>query len=120
MSHANRLNRRDVVRPLVSSPLGDVLMWCNRLCMRWLDLRPVEGIIRAEGNGYIINSTLVRGLGSLALFIYDKNRHDPTDLWAPTHAAGTLVFGILPTYPNLKTPELEVTPRAKLLELFGS
>ena len=106
------------MRPLASSPLGDMLVWCHRLGMQWLDLRPTEGIVRAEGNGYTLNSSLVRALGPLALFLHYKHKHDLAHLWAPTYAADTLAFGIIPTHHDLDVPELEVTPREKLFELF--
>ena len=61
----------DIVRPFATSSVGDMIALAHRLGMRWKDIRPGDGIMRAEGNGQSITSTSVRGFGLLLQYTYD-------------------------------------------------
>ena len=53
----------DLVRHVASSTLGDIIAIVYRLGREWRELRPAEGIMRAEGNGKSIVPISVGGLG---------------------------------------------------------
>ena len=61
----------DIVRPFATSNVGDMIALAHRLGMRWKDIRPGDGILRAEGNGQSITSTSVRGFGLFLQYTYD-------------------------------------------------
>jgi hypothetical protein len=61
----------EIVRPLANTFVGDIAIIARRLGMRWKDFRPLEGVMRAKGNGKIITTTLVRSLGTVIQY----NRH---------------------------------------------
>lgn len=68
----------DIVRPLATITVCDLAIIARRLGMQWKDFRPVDGILRAEGGGHIITSTLVRSLGLLVQYNYNR---PPPPLW---------------------------------------
>ena len=93
----------NIVRPVATSTVGDIIVLAHRLGMAWTDLRPADGIMRAEGRGRSIISTTVRGFGMLLLFKYDRvgkvphsylNSEDPEDI-IPSAPADKLGFGII-------------------------
>ena len=60
---------------------------------KWIDVKPGEGLLRAEGNGYSFNfTTSFRGLGPLAYFVHDESRTRKRDCWIPTKAVDTMAF----------------------------
>lgn len=61
----------DIVRPFATSNVGDILALAHRLGMRWKEVRPDDGVMRAEGNGQSITSTTVRGFGLLLQYTFD-------------------------------------------------
>ena len=61
----------DIVRPFATSNAGDIIALAHRLGMRWKDVRPDEGVMRAEGNGQSFTSTTVRGFGLLLQYTLD-------------------------------------------------
>ncbi len=62
----------DIVRPFATSNVGDIIAMGHRLGMRWKELRPDDGVLRAEGNGQSITSTTVRGFGLLLQYTFDR------------------------------------------------
>ena len=103
----------DIVRPFATSNVGDMIALAHRLGMLWKDIRPGDGIMRAEGNGQSITSTSVRGFGLLLQYTYDVsivriqtgigNRGDLTTPTIASREADMLGFQITPrTYgiPN--------------------
>lgn len=67
---AHRLRQRSWDRPspqlnppLVETTVSDIAILVRRLGMQWIDFRPEEGIMSAEGNGQIGYSALVRSIG---------------------------------------------------------
>ena len=50
-----------IIRPVATSTVGEIIALAHWLGMGWTDLRPADGIIRAEGGWRSIVSTAVRG-----------------------------------------------------------
>lgn len=53
----------DVVRPVASTTIGDLVSLVHRMRLSWIDFKPDEGIICAAGHGRSISASRVRGLG---------------------------------------------------------
>ena len=89
----------DIIRPVATSTVGDIIALAHRLGMGWEDLRPGDGIMRAEGGGKSIVSTAVRGFGILLQFNYDRAgggyEHEVGTI--PSVQADKLGFGIIAT-----------------------
>ena len=96
----------EITRPFATSNVGDIIALAHRLDMFWTDLRPADGIMRAEGNGSSITSTTIRGFGVLLQFTHDEaaERPEPDSSkkppkkknLVPTAAADKLGFQIIP------------------------
>lgn len=100
----------DIVRPFAVTNISNIGVMARRLGMTWTDFRPEDGIMRAEGNGHVLNSTLVRSIGILLQYMYVGLRDSDTTLsrnsamlnpYIPTREADMLCFGILPCYTSL-------------------
>ena len=93
----------DIIRPVATSTVGDIIALAHRLGMGWEDLRPGDGIMRAEGGGRSIVSTAVRGFGILLQFNYDRAsggyEHEVGTI--PSVQADKLGFGIIATEGRL-------------------
>ena len=85
----------DVVRPLARTHLGPLVVMSMRLGMAWQELNPRDGSIRASGNGYSLNATLIRGLGAVVQFAPDLGTCRSNEI-IPTKAADKMMCGILP------------------------
>ena len=90
----------DVVRPLANTSVGAIAILARRMGMRWKDFRPVDGVMRAEGNDKIITTTLVRSLGTVMQYIdAPSGRHLSTGkvpkVYIPTREADSWGFGII-------------------------
>ena len=86
----------DIIRPVATSTVGDIIALAHRLGMGWNDLRPGEGIMRAEGGGRSITSTAVRGFGVLLQFNYERAEYGVSyDSTIPSVPADKLGFGII-------------------------
>ena len=103
----------DIIRPFATSTVGDIIALAHRLGMGWTDLRPGDGIMRAEGGGKSIISTAVRDFGILLLFNYDQaskdNRYafgDTSRNTIPSVPADKLGFGILSYGDRYKSGEI--------------
>ena len=96
----------EITRPFATSNVGDIIALAHRLGMFWTDLRPADGIMRAEGNGSSIISTTIRGFGLLLQFTHDEAAERPESdpkkpppekkNLVPTAAADKLGFQIIP------------------------
>lgn len=107
----------DIVRPFATSNVGDIIALAHRLGMRWKDIRPDDGVLRAEGNGQSITSTTVRGFGLLLqytfdLIVLDRNADKRAQTWnikstltIPSFAADMLGFQIVPGSRDLSLPD---------------
>ena len=103
----------DVVRPFAFSTVGDIIAIAHRLGMDWKDLRPAEGIMRAEGSGENISSTSVRSLGILLQYTSDlpltigKLPADNAGT-VPTANADKFGFSIIPGFSSLDMLEIRL------------
>lgn len=97
----------DVVRPLASITLGDIVVLAQRLGMRWRTLQPTEGNMRAEGQGYALTSHPVRGLGTVLQYSFSRVPGAPV-LLVPSTAADKLLCGIIPKCKDLVPHDFEI------------
>ena len=103
----------DIVRPFATSCVGDVIALAHRLGMRWKEIRPDDGVIRAEGNGQSITSTTVRGFGLLLQYTFDRSivedskhvSNRASTLTIPSCEADMLGFQIVPGCKALDLPD---------------
>lgn len=115
----------EVTRPLATSTLGDIVVVAHRMGMRWLDLRFSEGFLRAEGNGHSLSATLLRGLGPVFQYSFEKKAHviqmheinggEPAFEWipgkdalVPTKETDMMACGILVGDPMLGLSNLHL------------
>ncbi|KAL8707024.1 MAG: hypothetical protein Q9225_007876 [Loekoesia sp. 1 TL-2023] len=110
----------ELVRPLAVTYVGDIAVIVQRLGMKWQAFRPEEGEMRAEGNGHIIYSTLVRSIGPILHYAHELTRDmvldkykknwlgnsqpskliPPELLFIPTSEVDMMRFGMLPCYED--------------------
>ena len=103
----------DIVRPFAASWVGDIIALAHRLGMRWREIRPDDGVLRAEGNGQSITSTTVRGFGLLLQYSFDRSiaDHGPhtwdvgSTLTIPSRDADMLGFQIVRGSQDLELPD---------------
>ncbi len=93
----------EIVRPFATSNVGDILALAHRLGMLWKDIRPDDGVMRAEGRGQSITSTTVRGFGLLLQYtlgggtLEKQQKSDKLrTLTIPSPEADMLGFQIVP------------------------
>ncbi|KAH8820345.1 hypothetical protein F5884DRAFT_849607 [Xylogone sp. PMI_703] len=85
----------DVVRPLASSTVGDVAIMARRLGMVWKTFDPGAGLMRAEGNGHVFTSTLVRSIGTILQYSYTSRDNLGNCFYIPAKEADKLGFGLV-------------------------
>lgn len=89
----------EVLRPVAVTSVSCIAVIASRLGMTWIDFRPEENIMRAEGNGHVLNSTLVRSMGIVLQYMKVGDTPPITPLkqiYIPTREADMMGFGILP------------------------
>lgn len=83
----------EMLLPLASSRLGDIIVLAHRLSIHWRDISHRE--LLADGNGQVLSSTEARGLG--LILKYDCiGKINPTDELIPCVANDKLRCGIIP------------------------
>ena len=111
----------EVVRPLAVVNVSDIAIMVRRLGMLWKKFDPLEGIMRAEGNGFTITSTFYWSIG-IVLQIgvsdplpdeYDKEQVH--ELYIPSEAADKMGFGIVPGQAGLNIPDYKLGTEAQVL-----
>ena len=111
----------EVVRPLASVAIGDIAIMARRLGMIWKQFEPLDGNLRAEGNGHTITSTAVRSMGTvLQIGVKDfLSSGDPAEelneLYIPSEAADKMGFGIVPGEVSLGVPDYKLGTEAEVL-----
>ena len=65
----------DVVRPFAQTTVGAMITLADRLGMQWQSFNPYSGTLNAQGNGHVISSNKVRGLGILCEYRLILGRH---------------------------------------------
>ena len=106
----------DVSRPMALTTIHCIFVIAVRLGMIWTDVRPTEGVMIAEGNGFTLTSSLVRGIGLVLSFaseghplhagLLSKRPNLPSEAsvyrLVPTLYADRLAFGIITTETRWK------------------
>lgn len=115
----------DVVRPLASTTLGDIVILAQRLGMTWRDLRPTEGFMRAEGKGVTLFSPSgpIRGLGTVLQFNSMRSRSGPERLenpLIPSAESDKLLCGVIPGSRRLGIGDLDIIGDDRKLHLSGA
>ncbi|CAF9923079.1 hypothetical protein IMSHALPRED_005846 [Imshaugia aleurites] len=103
----------DIVRPFATSNVGDILALAHRLGLHWKEVRPDDGVMRAEGNGQSITSTTVRGIGLLLQYTFDRSITEEKirtldivrTLTVPSREADMLGFQIVSGSRDLYLPD---------------
>lgn len=102
----------EIVRPFATSNIGDIIALAHRLGMRWKEMRPDDGVVRAEGTGQSITSTTVRGFGLLLQYTVDQGIIEKLQrtrvlytLTIPSNRADMLGFQIVPGSRNFRLPD---------------
>jgi len=101
----------ELLYPLAITSVGDVAVEVERLGMKWLTFQPEDGMMRAEGHGLVINSTLVRSIGPILHFPCgrglpksSKTTQNPlkgNEVFISSWAADMMRFGLLPVEKSL-------------------
>ncbi|OQV11316.1 hypothetical protein CLAIMM_15171 isoform 1 [Cladophialophora immunda] len=90
----------DVIKPYAVTNVGDIAIIIQRLGMSWKEFDPGKGVMRAEGNNYLVTSTVVRSLGILLSFAADSHlisHHERLkNIYVPSWQASLLGFGLVP------------------------
>ena len=111
----------EVVRPLAVVSISNIAILARRLGMMWRQFEPLDGNLRAEGNGHTISSAAVRSMGTvLTIGIRDHlPKADDVDgrdgLYIPLEAADKMGFGIVPGAPALGIPDYKVGTEEEIL-----
>ena len=111
----------EVVRPLAVVSISDIAILARRLGMIWRQFEPLDGNLRAEGNGHTISSAAVRSMGTvLTIGIQDPlPKADGVDgldeVYIPMEAADKMGFGIVPGEPGLGIPDYKVGTEEEVL-----
>ncbi|KAL8936385.1 MAG: hypothetical protein Q9216_004958 [Gyalolechia sp. 2 TL-2023] len=74
----------ELLRPLAVTNIGDIAVIVQRLGMRWLAFRPEDGEMRAEGDGHIIYSTLVRSIGPILHYASENLNYESANRYTRT------------------------------------
>jgi len=112
----------DVVRPFASISLSDIAILARRIGMEWTVFKPVEGVIEAQGNGHLLSSAVVRGLGLMLnyrcirsskliadrAFSVDADFMMIPESFVCSATTDMMWFGILPGNPDLGLGHLEL------------
>lgn len=111
----------EVVRPLASVTVCDLAVMARRLGMIWKQFEPLDGNLRAEGNGHTITSTAVRSMGTVSqIGISDflpsaDPAEDLNELYIPSEAADKMGFGIVPGETSLGVPDYKLGTEEEVL-----
>lgn len=103
----------EIVRPFATSNIGAIIPLAHRLGMRWKEVRPDDGVMRAEGSGQSITSTSVRGFGLLLQYAFDRGASNQLErtsavlriLTIPSREADMLGYQIIPGTQELYVPD---------------
>ena len=132
----------EVIRPLAVVSVSDIAIIARRLGMKWRQFDLVGSNLRAEGNGYIITSTLVRSVGIVLEITVDQdlpfkynssiltpsqtryeldyeiNVFSLNELYIPSEIADKLAFGIVSGLPELDIPDYKLGTLEEIITLL--
>jgi len=101
-----------VTKPYATTTISHLVEMTGMLGMHWKAFEVVKGNVRAEGNGYIVTSTLVHGLGVLTTFSVTGLSSFAEKRVIPFHEVKELVFGFVPSIlGTLELSNLELVKR---------
>lgn len=100
----------DIIRPLAEINVGDIIVLAIRMGMQWRHLEPEIGRMQADGNGFSLTSTDVRGLGTVLRFT-SAGRYGDFPRIVPSKAADKMLFGIVPGDPTLVRKDLPLVSK---------
>jgi hypothetical protein len=86
-----------VTKPYATTTISHLVEMTGMLGIYWKAFDIVKGNVRAEGNGYIVTSTLVNGLGVLTTFSITGSSSFTEKRVIPFHEVKELVFGFVPS-----------------------
>lgn len=111
----------EVVRPLAVATVSEIAVMARRLGMVWKQFEPLDGNLRAEGNGYTVTSVAVRSMGTvLQIGLKDTWSASPwlvslNELYIPSEACDQLGFGILPGDRSLDILDYKIGTEEEIL-----
>ena len=111
----------EVVRPLASVTICDIAVMARRLGMIWKQFEPLEGNLRAEGNGHTISSTAVRSMGTvLQIGVKEflpsgEPAAEFNELYIPSEASDKMGFGLVPGEASLGVPDYKLGTEEEVL-----
>lgn len=97
----------ELLRPVASVTLGDLIVLAHRMGMTWQELRLGTGVLHAEGHGQSMFASMARGFGIMVQYTRDEAYEvkniirECEKLLIPSMAADKLAFGIIPGYLGL-------------------
>lgn len=110
----------DIIRPMASSRLSTMIVLALRLGMRWENIDVGDGVLRANGNGHSLLSTMVRGIGivfqynfssetsidgKVSSWLSPEGAHGLKNL-IPRRSIDKLSCGIVPDWGHFDIPDL--------------
>ncbi len=110
----------ELVRPVAITSISDIAIIARRLGMRWTDFRPEDNTMRAEGNGHVLNSTLVRSIGIILQYMQVGNPLSlpKKELYIPTRQTDVMNFGILPRSHLIYRADLRIGSIEEILAVM--
>lgn len=113
----------EVVRPLAVVGISDIAILARRLGMTWNQFDPLEGNMKAEGNGHTISSTMVRSMGTVIQIgirdplpaSYEYKLEDINELYIPSDIADSMGFGIVTGDRTLGLPNYKLGTEDEVL-----
>ena len=111
----------DTVRPFAVTTISNIAIMARRLGMTWVEFRPEHGVMRGEGNGHIISSTLSRSFGIMLHYmhvqrsssksissVHTVDQSSKANMYVPRRSADMMGFGLLPRNAALNLPSFRV------------
>lgn len=86
-----------VTKPYATTTISHLVEMIGMLGMYWKAFEEIRGNLRAEGNGFILTSTTVHGLGLMATFSVTGLSKFKENRVIPSHDIKELVFGFVPS-----------------------
>lgn len=96
----------DAIRPMAQAELGAILVFAQRLGMRWREIDLFRGSLRAEGDGCSITSNSIQGFG-IVLQFNQSRKFRPVQM-INNQKVDKLMCGIVPGCKTLGLNDIEV------------
>ncbi|KAF2235588.1 hypothetical protein EV356DRAFT_514115 [Viridothelium virens] len=93
-------NPPEVVRPLALTTVGDIVVLVMRMGMTWRELQPGNARMQADGGGYNVTSSEIRGVGTVLRFGVEI-QEQPLIAYIPSTDSDKMLCGILPVDTEL-------------------